>query len=181
MNDLQKASQKDPEAMDEIYKDVAVLMDGINALRIRDWLFRHNPHLEAALLRGLGLLLLLPLFIISIIPTALLFIVPEIFLKKLIKDQMFVSSFRVAVSALVTIPVCMLLPAIVLWCCIGFWWGLGYFVAFPAMFLLAWNYMRLFMKFVGTCNFVSPRNRKKVRELRRLRKSMFRRLDEVLK
>ena len=181
VNDLQKASQKDPEAMDEIYKDVAVLMDGINALRIRDWLFRHNPHLEAALLRGLGLLLLLPLFIISIIPTALLFIVPEIFLKKLIKDQMFVSSFRVAVSALVTIPVCMLLPAIVLWCCIGFWWGLGYFVAFPAMFLLAWNYMRLFMKFVGTCNFVSPRNRKKVRELRRLRKSMFRRLDEVLK
>ena len=181
VNDLQKASQKAPETMDEIYKDVAVLMEGINALRIRDWLFRHNPHLEAALLRGLGLLLLLPLFIISIIPTALLFIVPEIFLKKLIKDQMFVSSFRVAVSALVTIPVCMLLPAVLLWCFVGFWWGLGYFIAFPAMFLLAWNYMRLFMKFVGTCNFVSPRNRKKVRELRRLRKSMFRRLDEVLK
>ena len=181
VNDLQKASQKDPEAMDEIYKDVAVLMDGIKELRIRDWLFRHNPHIEAALLRGLGLLLLLPLFIISIIPTALLFIVPEIFLKKLIKDQMFVSSFRVAVSALVTIPVCMLLPAIVLWCCIGFWWGLGYFIAFPGLFLLAWNYMRLFMKFVGTCNFISPKNRKKVRELRKLRRSIFRRLDEVLK
>ena len=129
-------------------------------------------------MRGLGLLILLPIFLVSIVPTALLFIVPEIFLKKLIKDQMFVSTFRVAVSALVTIPICLLIPVILLWIFSGFWWALGYFVAFPIMFLLAWNYMRLFVKFMGTCNFVT--NRKKVNALRRLRKSIFNRLDKVL-
>ena len=179
--DLQKATQEKPEEMEAIYKDTAELIEGIKSLNIRDWLFRHNPHLEAALLRGLGLLILLPLFIVSIIPTALLFIVPEIFLKKMIKDQMFVSTFRVAVSALITIPLSLFIPAAALWIFIGFWWALGYFVAFPFMFLLAWNYMRLFMKFIGTCNFISPKNRRKIRELRKLRHSIFTRLDDILR
>ena len=180
VNDLHKASEKYPEEMEEVYKDTATLIEGVKELNIRDWLFRHNPHLEAVLLRGLGLLTLLPLFIVSIIPTGLLFIVPEIFLKKLIKDQMFVSSFRVAVSALITIPICLILPVILLWVFVGFLWALGYLVAFPMMFLLAWNYMRLFMKFVGTCNFVSPKNRKKIKALRKLRYSIFSRLDSMI-
>ena len=48
------------------------------------------------------------------------------------------------------------------------------------MFLLAWNYMRLFMKFIGTWNFRAPKNRKKVKELRKLRKSIFKRLDDMI-
>ena len=180
VNDLQKATEARPEEMESIYNDISTLIEGIKSLNIRDWLFMHNPHFEAVLLRGLGLLFLLPFFAVSIIPTALLFIVPEIFLKIMIKDQMFVSTFRLAVSALITIPICLFVPVIVLWATIGFWWALGYFVAFPFMFLLAWNYMRLFMKFVGTWNFISPKNRKKIRELRKLRKSIFKRLDDII-
>ena len=181
VNDLQAATEKYPDKMEEIYQDISALMAGIKELNIRDWLFRHNPHAEAAILRGLGLFILLPLFIVSIIPTGLLFIVPEIFLKKLIKDQMFVSSFRVAVSALLTIPICLFIPIIILWSCVNFWWALGYLIAFPIMFLLAWNYMRLFIKFIGTCNFIAPKNRKKIRELRKLRYSIFKRLNELIK
>ena len=181
VNDLQEAYNEHPEEMEEVYKDVSTVMAGIKELNIRDWLFRYNPGVEAVIMRGLGLLLLLPLFIVSIIPTALLFIVPEIFLKKMIKDQMFVSTFRLAVSALITIPICVLVPVIFLWIYLNFWWALGYFVAFPFMFLLAWNYMRLFMKFVGTCNFRLRKNRKKIKEIRKLRKSIFNRLDNLIK
>lgn len=181
VNDLQQASEAHPQEMEEIYKDTAILIDGIKSLNIRDWLFKHNPGFEAVLLRGLGLLILLPLFIVSIIPTALLFILPEILLKKMIKDQMFISTFRVAISALVSVPICLFIPIILLWMNVGFWWALGYFVAFPLMFLLAWNYMRLFMKFVGTWNFTARRNRAKVRELRKLRRSIFKRLDNCIR
>lgn len=181
VNDLQKATEAHPQEMEEVYKDVQTLKDGMKELNVRDWLFRRNPHFEAALLRGLGLLALLPLFIVSMIPTALMFIVPELFLKKLIKDQMFVSTFRVAVSALVTVPVCLAVPVVLLWVFSGFWWALGYFIAFPFMFLLAWNYMRLFMKFVGTCNFIAPRNKAKIIELRKLRSSIFSRLEKLIK
>ena len=181
VNDLQKASAEHPEEMEAIYKDTAEVISGIKELNVRDWLFRRKPRAISAVLRGLALLVLLPLFIVSIIPTALLFIVPEIFLKKMIKDQMFISTFRLAVSALITIPLCMLIPSALLWVFAGFWWALGYFVAFPFMFLLAWNYMRLFMKFLGTCRFVARGNRKKVKEIHKLRLSVFNRLDALLK
>ena len=166
--------------MNQLYNDVSVYSDGLKKLNIRDWLFDRNPGIEAPILRGLGLLIQLPLFIVSIIPTALLFIIPEIFLKKLIKDQMFVSSFNVAVSALVSIPLCLFIPVILIWIFAGFWWALGYFVAFPIMFILAWNYIRIFMKFIGSCNFVARKNRSKVCELRKLRRSIFERLDNIL-
>jgi hypothetical protein len=167
--------------MEAIYKDTADVINGIKELNIRDWLFRRKPRVISAVLRGLALLVLLPLFVVSIIPTALLFIVPEIFLKKMIKDQMFISTFRLAVSALVTIPLCMLIPSALLWIFVGFWWALGYFVAFPFMFLLAWNYMRLFMKFLGTCSFVTRKNRARIKEIYKLRLSVFNRLDALLK
>ena len=51
VNDLQKSSQEHPEEMENVYNDTARLMEGIRELNIRDWLFRYNPHLEAAFLR----------------------------------------------------------------------------------------------------------------------------------
>ncbi len=180
VNDLQEASKEHPEEMAEIYKDTDTLMKGYKELNIRDWLFQRKSTIGAASLRGLGLLIMLPLFLISIIPTALLFIIPKIFLKKLIKDQMFISTFNVAVSVFVSIPLCLIIPSILLWIFAGFWWALGYFLAFPLMFIIAWNYMRLFMKFVGACNFAARKNRKKVKELHKLRRSIFSRLDKFI-
>jgi hypothetical protein len=180
VNDLQSAFEKHPEEMSQIYSDTLKFSEGLDMIGIRDWLFEHNPGYEAVVLRGLGLIALLPLFIVSIIPTGLLFLIPRIFLKKMIKDQMFVSSFNVAVSVFVSVPLCMILPAILLWIFAGFWWGLGYALLFPIMFILSWNYMKMNRKFIGTWNFVRKKNRKVVNELRELRKSIFKRLDNIL-
>jgi 1-acyl-sn-glycerol-3-phosphate acyltransferase len=180
VNDLQKAKDEHPEEMAQVYADTLKLAKGIEDLKIRDWLFERNPGTEALLLRGLGLVTLSPLFAASIIPTGLLFIIPEIFIKKMIKDQMFISSFNVAVSAFVSVPICMIIPAILLGCLVGPWWGLGYAVAFPLMFILAWNYIRLSKKFVGTWNFVRRKNRRAVAALRGLRRDIFKRLDNLL-
>ena len=178
---MQKATEERPEEMEAIYSDTKSYALGLKELGIRDWLFKHNPGIEAPILRGLGLLLLLPLFIISIIPTCLMFIIPKLFISKLIKDQMFVSSFNVGVSVFVSVPLCLIPPIVLLWVFCGFWWALGYFIAFPFMFILAWNYMRLFLKFVGSCTFVRRKNRARITELREQRKSIFERLDAILK
>ena len=178
---MQKATVDEPEKMEQIYDDTKRYALGIKELRVRDWLFKHNPGIEAPVLRGLGLLLLLPLFIISIIPTCLMFIIPKLFIRKLIKDQMFVSSFNIGASAFISVPLCLIIPSILLWIFMGFWWALGYFIAFPFMFILAWNYMRLFIKFVGSCQFVRRKNRAKIAELRKLRTSIYERLDAILK
>ena len=177
---LQKAQEQHPEQMEQIYSDTSRLIEAEKQLKIRDWLFIHNPGIEAPLLRGLGLLLMLPLFLVSALPTLLLFVIPKIFLKKLIKDQMFYSSFNVGVSVFVSVPLCHLLPSALLWIFAGFWWALAYFISFPLMFILAWNFIRMFLKFVGSCRFVAPKNRAKIAELRKLRNSIFDRLDKIL-
>ena len=177
---LERAYKQHPEQMEQSYSDTSRLIEGQRELKIRDWLFIHNPGIEAPLLRGLGLLLLLPLFLVSALPTLLLFVIPKIFLKKLIKDQMFYSSFNVGVSVFVSVPLCHLLPSALLWIFAGHWWALGYFVAFPLMFILAWNFIRMFLKFVGSCRFVAPKNKAKITELSKLRKSVFDRLDKII-
>ena len=181
VDSLQTASSEYSEEMEAIYKDVAEFAEGLKKYNIRDWLFAKNPGAEAVILRGLGLLVLLPLYILSIIPTGLLYLIPKIFLKKLIKDQMFVSTFNVAVSVFVSVPLCLILPVVLLWVYAGFWWALGYFLSFPVMFILSWHYLKMFWKFVGSCNFVARRNRKGIRQLRKMREKIFMRLDSILK
>ena len=177
---MQSATKEQPEVMEPIYEDTKRFASSLKELGLRDWLFRHNPGIEAPVLRGLGLLLLLPLYILSIIPTCLMFLIPKLFIRKLIKDNMFVSSSNIGVSAFISVPICLIIPVVLLWIFAGFWWALGYFVAFPLMFILAWNYMRLFLKFVGSCRFVCRKNRAKVAELSDLRKSIYERLDAIL-
>lgn len=181
VNALQTATAERPEEMEQIYKDTAYFANEIKRLGIRDWLFVRNTGIIAPILRGLGLLILLPLFLISIIPSGLLFLIPKIFLKKLIKDQMFISSFNIGVSVFISVPLCLIIPTLVLGFAVNWWWALGYFIAFPLMFILAWNYMRMFLKFVGSCRFVKRSNRAKVEELKALRRSIFARLDAILK
>ena len=177
---LQNAHKEQPEEMEQIYSDTARLIEGQKELKIRDWLFIHNPGIAAPILRGLGLLLMLPLIAVSIIPTLLLFVIPKIFLNKLIKDEMFYSSFNIGVSVFISVPICLIIPSIALWIFAGFWWALGYFLAFPLMFICVWNFMRMFLKFVGSCRFVAKKNRAKIAELRELRDSIFERLDKIL-
>ena len=181
VSELEATYKEHPEEMEQIYADTAEYAAGLKKLRIRDWLFIRNPKWPMALLRGLGLLILLPLFILSIIPTGLMFLIPKLFLKRLIKDRMFNSSFNVGVSVFVSVPICLILPTVLLWVFLGTWWGLGYMIAFPFMFVMAWNYMRLFWKFIGTCIFIKRSNRNTINRLRELRKSIFKRLDNLLK
>ncbi len=178
---LQEATNEHPEEMEQIYKDTAEFAAGLKKLHIRDWLFIRDTRWPAAVLRGLGLILLFPLFFVSIIPTGLLFLIPKIFIKRLIKDHMFDSSFHVGASVFVSVPICFILPIVLLWVFANFWWALGYMIAFPFMFVLAWNYMRLFWKFVGTCIFIKRSNRPVINKLRDLRTSIYNRLDNLLK
>jgi hypothetical protein len=181
VSELQEATAKHPEEMEQVYKDTAEYAEGLKKLHIRDWLFIRNSRWPMATLRALGLLLLLPLFILSIIPTGLMFLIPKIFLKMWIKDRMFHSSFYVGVSVFVSVPLCLILPIVLLWVFTNFWWALGYLLAFPIMFVLAWNYIRLFWRFIGTCIFISRKNRPVINKLRELRTSIYTRLDNLLK
>ena len=179
--ELQDAYEADKEGMERLYADTKEYNKGLKRLQIRDWLFAKGANMGSAMMRGLLMLILLPLFVASIIPTFPLYLIPKIFIKRLIKDRMFISSFNVAVGALIAVPICVAIPTIFIWIFAGFWWALGYNVLFPIMYIFAWNYVRLWHKFLGSCRFIAGKNRAKVEHLAELRSSIFERLEVMLK
>ena len=154
---------------------------GIKKLGVREWLFEKNrTGLGGLINRALMLLLGLPLFIVSIIPTFPMFLIPEIFLKKLIKDQMFRSSVRVGVLLLIVFPLFCIVPVVVMLCCGNWLSALCYLAAYPLMAIYSYHYIVWYTKFVGYNNFIRPKNRDKVEKLRAIREELYIELDNVL-
>ena len=179
--DIEKAMEQHPDQMKSIFEKTDQLSKGIKELGIRDWLFEGEHHRYDQFWKGAMLLLGLPLFIACIIPTALMFIVPALLIKRFIKDQMFHSSINLGATAFITYPICCIIPSIVMICTGGWLRGLIYFALFPLMFIYAWNYVRWVTKAMGHRRFVLSRNRQKVEQLRALRSQIFGDLNEVLK
>ena len=178
---LDDATVAEPEKMEAIYDKVRKYAKGVRKLGVREWLFeKKRTGLGGLLGRALLLLLGLPLFLVCIMPTFPMFLVPEIFLKKLIKDQMFRSSVRVGVLLLIVFPLFCIVPVVVMLCC-GHWLAaLCYLVAYPLMSLYCYHYLIAYTKFVGYVRFVRPKNRDKVEKLRAIREELFIELDKVL-
>ena len=178
---LDDATVAEPEKMEDIYDKVRKLAKGIKKLNVREWLFeKKNTGLAGLIGRALVLLLGLPLFVVSIIPTFAMFLVPELFLKKFIKDQMFRSSVRAGVLLLIVFPLFCIVPVIVMLCCGNWLSALCYLVAYPLMAIYAYNYIIYFVKYKGYVRFTKPSNRDKVEKLRAMREEVYLALDKVL-
>lgn len=177
---IERAKAEKPEEVRKIFNNTRRFISGLKELGIREWLFEGSNSIFDQIWQGILLIMGLPLFLVCIVPTALLFIVPSLFIKRFIKDQMFRSSINVGATVLITYPLCCIIPSVVLWCTAGWLWGLIYFVAFPVMFVYAWNYIRWTIKYIGCYRFLNPRNKKKVARLSRLRNGIYRKLDKLL-
>ena len=178
---LEDATLVEPKKMEAIYEKVRKFAKGVRKLGVREWLFEQKrTGLGGIVGRTLMLLLGLPLFIVCFIPTFAMFVLPEIFLKKLIKDQMFRSSVRVGVLLLIVFPLFCIIPVIVMLCCGNWISALCYLIAYPLMAIYCYNYIIYYPKYVGYNRFVRPKNRDKVEKLRAMREDIYLELDKVL-
>lgn len=176
---LKEASERDPERMEKIFEKTKRLRKGIKKMGIREWIFEKKHPALLLLAFALGMLVGLPLFVVAIAATWLVFLAPLLVNKLAIKDRQFWGSINLAVTLLVTYPLCgILLPIVVL--CLGHWEiALGWFLAFPAMMIFATNYMRWAKKLWGCAKFVFAK-RSQISQLAKLRTKLYKSLDEVL-
>lgn len=180
VSNLENVSLAAPEETQRLFDNTRRLIAGIKELGIREWLFAGGYSRAKQILDTFLLVLGFPLFVACIIPTALMFVVPALLIKRFIKDEMFFSSVNVGATAFITYPICCIIPTIVMIFTQGWLTALSYFVAFPLMFIYAWNYVRWCYKVAGGYRFLLPRNRQKVERMRALRESVFAKLDELM-
>lgn len=177
---IERIKERSPEELGRLFRHTRRLVAGIRELHIRDWLFDKTPTLMSQTLRFLGLLAGLPLFAVSIVPTFLMYLIPRLMIKRMIRDKMFYSSINLAATVLITYPLCCIVPTLLLGIYVGWVCALIYFLAFPLLFIYSWNYISWVVKFIGGYRFISTRNRGKVRRLAALRRRIFTHLDEML-
>ncbi len=177
---LKEAKERYPERMQKIFEECQTLQKGINDMKIRDWIFDRKPSLFYVVLYTLMLLVLLPLFVVCMVPNLLLFVIPEYFKSRLLKDRMFFSSFNIGVSVLITIPLLYIVPFIVLCCKAKFVAAVLYLVFCPLALLFSWYYMRWTSRCMGMIRYRAMKNSARFGRLRTLRHKLFASLDELL-
>lgn len=177
---LDAARETSPEEVDEVYRDISRLRSALNRLRLRDWVFKRNPGAVSLMLESAALVLAGPLFLVSMIPNALVFWLPELFKGRLLKDIMFFGSFNIGVSVFLTIPLCYIVPAIVIAFLAGITYGIAYLLACPLLLLFAWFYIRKYVRFNGKLRYFRNRKTEIIRELSELRSRIHSRLDRIL-
>ncbi len=158
---LQEATESNPERMEDLYKEVKTLRKFIKKQHIREWLFE-RPRSIGGLIGRVALMLLgLPIFGAAIAATWFVFLAPLVVNSKFIKDRQFKGSINLAITLLITYPLCGLLPVIVMLCKGMILAGLGYLVIFPLFIIYASHYMRWGRKVLGYARYVFAKRSKR--------------------
>lgn len=136
---LDEAKAGNAEEVEQIYKRMLTVKSGCKRMGITHRQLGEKPSVASLILRILMLVVLLPLWITSLWPSLLCYLVPMGIFWKKVKDPMFEGTFLYALNALFLIP---LMSIITIICYLGTcWWaGLIHVALFPALMLFAWYY-----------------------------------------
>ena len=138
---IQTAQIETPEEVDALYADARELKYLLEkaGFTLKELDLTTTPIVSSFKL--MGLLALLPLWIISLWPSLPAYAIPMTFFKKKFKDPMFEGTMLFVFNALLLLPLFALITFIVMWVNVNWWSGLVYIALFPALMLFAWKYI----------------------------------------
>lgn len=131
---------------------------------MRDWVLDKQPGAANLILRCLALLILLPLFLVSLAFTWPVVFIPHLMYHKKIngaEDEMFRSTWNFGFAGLVTLPLLWVLPTIIM-LFVKPLWAIGFFVGYPIMTYIVLKYCKLFGKTCGVWRFVTGKDSKRM-------------------
>jgi 1-acyl-sn-glycerol-3-phosphate acyltransferase len=173
-----KADGKEDE-LSRCFADALTLQKGIADMKINEALFDRCPSWMAVTGRILALVLLFPLWLFSLWPNALNYVLPVILINRM-TDKMFYGSFLLIFSIMITIPLFYTLTFVLTWIYANVWLALVYLAALPLLGLFAWYYRKFFKQTMQALRFLTNINTKEMNNLRVLRKGLFEGLNRLL-
>jgi hypothetical protein len=173
-----KANGKEDE-LGKLYANALTLQKSIDKMKINDSLFDRCPSWIAITGRLLAFILLLPLWLFSLWPNALNYVIPAILINCM-TDKMFYGSFVLIFSVLITIPLFYTLTFVLTWIYTNVCLALIYLAALPLFGLFAWYYLKFYKQTIQALRFRINLKTKKLNDLSILRKELFEGLNKLL-
>ena len=176
---LADAKEAKPEKVDAIYSDVTALRSDIRANGLDDSVMDRNMKLGEMAVQAAVVLLLLPLAIFALWPSALCWLIPKHFSDKA-EDKMFSGTFLIALNVLFIFPVLGLVTFALTWIQTSLVAAVLYVASFPLLCLFEWAYARWIRELVLNVKAMRAERSGVLGRLRERRTALFKSIDEVL-
>jgi hypothetical protein len=173
-----KVNGKEDE-LGRLYSDALTLQKGINKMKINDTHFEQHPSWITITGSCIALILLFPLWLFSLWPNVLHYVIPTILINRM-TDKMFYGSFLLIFSTMITIPLFYTLTFVLTWVYVNVWIAFVYLSALPLLGLFAWHYRKVYKRTLQALRFRLNFKTEKLTDLYMLRKEVFEGLNKLL-
>lgn len=178
---LESTAHDKPEAMKTVYGQSLELKRLLGQARIDEKALRSNPKVFPNLAGLIGCLLLFPLWIVSLWPAILQYIIPTSVCKsKFPDDRMFEGTFIFALNVLFFIPIFYILSLILCGIFINWWIALIYVLFLPLISLFAWYWRKWFLRCLKNLRYAIGKNKGIIKKAKELRNNIFDQLNKIL-
>lgn len=167
---LEAASASEPEKTKSLLDRLQSLETKIMENGMRDWVVAEKPGKKELALRILALVVLLPLFGLSVAVTWPALLIPYLLGKIKVNgkgDLLFQSTWQFGTTVLITAPLLWILPALILLFSGAIFKALAFFIAYPLLLTFAVKYKMFFVKTKGVWRYVTGGNSEKLSDERR--------------
>lgn len=176
--EIEAAKQTDEAAVNDIYNLSTQLKEALSEHKISFTNMQQTPLMLASVMHMVGLLILLPLWLVSMLSAGPIYGIAMTIFKKNSKDRMFEGTFLFAISALFTIPLVCLITLIVGWNLVNVWFALAYVLITPLLIVFAWNWKEAFVRVVKNIRYNSLKSDVK-QQLQDVKKKLFAALNKI--
>lgn len=176
---LAKAKEEDPEKAKKLYHDVYLLRKSIETLRISDRNLEQIPGKFLTSLKLMAAILLFPVWVFTLWPSAIMYAVAYYFADVRMKDKMMESTFLICLSVLFWIPLFAILTFVLAGIFISWWVAAAWVLLFPAIFIFAQSYASFVKRLKQDMASLKTKQFGNIINLRRLRRDIYRRLDKI--
>jgi len=179
--ELETLKAAHPEEIKAIYEETHELEIQTREAGILDRNFEKHPNAFMLFLKGLGLALLLPLFVFACIPNYLVWLLPTLATRR-IEDRMFHSGIHYGAMMVITMPFLYLLMFTLMWIFTNsFIIALVYLICLPFLGIFAWNFVKQCKIWCSEIHFKCMFSRGKLNPIMELRTHIYESLDKLLK
>lgn len=144
--------ENEPPRFAQLMEDAAEYRRGLEQLNLRDWEIEKPVTAGQVLLRGLLLLVSLPLFLFGFINNFVPFNTSRLLTRKL-EDRFFSSSIHFVFSSVIMFPLCYIALFIIVLCLTKWWIALLYVLLSALLMPFQYRWKRAWIKFVSACRF----------------------------
>lgn len=138
-----------------------------------------NPSVFSTLMQSVALVLLLPLAVVCLWPSAICWLLPKFFANRA-QGRMFEGTFVLAMNIVAIFPLLGILSFAVVWMKTSLLMALIYVLLFPLICLFEWKYVRTLRENIANWKWRRCCRKKKAAQLEQMRDKLFSRLSKIV-